>query len=84
MIWTPIGSPSGLLPIGIVVAGSPTSIAIPADRVAMRSGHPLRAADRVALDQAVDDLDAAGERCAVHGVAPKVCMQYDLQIGCCQ
>src|SRR5215472_11010577 len=30
MIWTPIGSPSGLLPIGIVVAGSPTSTAIPA------------------------------------------------------
>jgi hypothetical protein len=37
-----------------------------ADRVAMRAGHPFRAADRIALDQAVDDLDPAGERYAVH------------------
>jgi hypothetical protein len=38
----------------------------PHDRVAVRPGHPLGAADRIALDQAVNDLDAAGERYAVH------------------
>jgi hypothetical protein len=38
----------------------------PADRVAVRPGHPLSAADRIALDQAVDDLSAAGERYAIH------------------
>lgn len=32
----------------------------------VRPGHPFRAADRIALDQAVDDLDAAGERYTVH------------------
>jgi hypothetical protein len=30
-----------------------------ADRVAVRSRHPLRAADRIAFDQAIDDLDPA-------------------------
>ena len=33
-----------------------------ADRVAMRTGHPLGAADRITLDQAVDDLNPARER----------------------
>ena len=42
----------------------------PADRVTVRSSHPLRAADRIALDQAVNDLDPAGERNAVHGASP--------------
>jgi hypothetical protein len=36
------------------------------------AGHPLGAADRIALDQAVDDLNPATERNAVHGVAPFV------------
>ncbi len=40
----------------------------PADRVAMRVRHPLCAADRVSLNQAVDDLDSAAERYAVHGL----------------
>jgi hypothetical protein len=51
-----------------------------ADRVAVRPGHPLGAADRIALDQAVDDLDAAGERYAVHFKSPlpgSRCMHYD-------
>jgi len=39
-----------------------------ADRVAVRVGHSLRAPDRISLDKAVDNLDAAGERNAVHGV----------------
>jgi len=39
-----------------------------ADRVAVRAGHPFCAADRIALDQAVDDLNPAAERNAVHGV----------------
>jgi hypothetical protein len=37
----------------------------------MRSGHPLGAADRIALYQAVDDLSAAGERNAIHRASPK-------------
>jgi hypothetical protein len=37
-----------------------------ADRVAVRAGHPLRATDRITFDQAVDDLDAAGEGYAVY------------------
>lgn len=37
-----------------------------ANCVAVRAGQPLRPADRIALDQAVDDLDPAGERYAVH------------------
>jgi hypothetical protein len=37
----------------------------PADRVAVRSGHALCAADRISLDQAIDDLNTASERYAV-------------------
>jgi len=38
----------------------------PTDRVAMRAGHPLGAADRISLNQAVDDLDPADEGYTVH------------------
>jgi hypothetical protein len=41
-----------------------------ADRIAMRPRHPLGAADRIAFDQAVDDLYRAGERDTVHWLAP--------------
>ena len=39
------------------------------DGIAMRVGHAFRRADRVALDQAVDDLSATGEGEAVHRMA---------------
>ena len=37
------------------------------DRIPVSIGHPLGGADRIALDQAADDLGTAGERGAVHG-----------------
>ena len=45
----------------------------------MRSGHPLGAADRIALDQAVDDLNSAAERTSVHKGFPStsVCSIVD-------
>ena len=51
----------------------------PHDRVAVSIGHPLGGADRIALDQAVDDLGAAGERGAVHDTFLKstVCTLVD-------
>jgi hypothetical protein len=44
----------------------------------VRAGHPLGATDRIALDQAVDDLDSAGERYAVHGAR----LQFDYGCDC--
>ena len=40
----------------------------PTNSVPVRAGHPLRRADRITLDQAADDLGAAGEGYAVHGL----------------
>jgi hypothetical protein len=42
-----------------------------ADRIAVRPGHPLGAADRISLDQAIDDSDTTGKRYAVHVSSPK-------------
>jgi len=39
----------------------------PHDRISVRIRHPFGGADRIALDQAIDDLGTAGEREAVHG-----------------
>jgi uncharacterized protein YlxP (DUF503 family) len=44
----------------------------------VRVRHPLGAADRIAFDQAVDDLSAASERCAVHWLPlNSVCSMLD-------
>jgi hypothetical protein len=40
----------------------------PHDRVAVCVGHAFGRPDRIAFDQGSDDLGAAGERKAVHGV----------------
>jgi hypothetical protein len=51
----------------------------------MRPGHPLGAANRIALDQAVDDLDPAGERYAVHGLhLQRTCIYIYIRGGGCQ
>jgi hypothetical protein len=42
----------------------------PTDCVAVRARHPFGAADRVALDQAIDDLGAAAEWYAIHAISP--------------
>jgi hypothetical protein len=42
----------------------------PTDCVAVRARHPFGAADRVALDQAIDDLGAAAEWHAIHAISP--------------
>lgn len=38
----------------------------PHDRIPVGVGHPFCGADRIALDQAIDDLRSAGERRSVY------------------
>ncbi len=43
----------------------------------MRIGHAFGGADRIALDQAIDDLGSAGERSSVHGTYPLTFTVYN-------
>ena len=53
-----------------------------ADRVAVRAGHPLSAADRIPFYQAADDLDSTGEWNAVHGACSLILDVYIIIYGC--